>query len=1158
MRFCLHPRTPHKNYEQSSEQLAVVEEHGGASAKTTTASHTVLAEQLFCQYCKYLLEDVLLGDCRVKRWIGSGTFGDVYEAEQLPPLNRRVAVKVMAIEHMNDSKAAELFAREVRAIASLDHPNIMPVLRVGTVSDGRPYLVMKYASHGSLLSFSQPVSQPVPTPSSISHAPTACVPDEDVEEQPQEVALSLIDPDTMHLDDMVEEMQTQAMREEGDAPEPAIVNADTLLVVATNKQTSVALDQEEEANQALDGRSPLMPGEPEKEAASVVEAQSTIITEEPEPQASVSHNELVPAMTPRQLVSYLEDAASALQYAHDHGIIHLDVKPANLLLDGEDRLLLADFGVSALLDGYTHASLRGYVGTPLYTAPEQWLEQPRPASDQYALAVTCYQLLVGRAPFIGNLYIIMHGHIKGTPPPLREFQPQIAPEVEAVILKALAKDPLQRYPDMRSFARAFREAVDQAEHQSAITTILTPEASETGEQNIENEHDLDVSDIDGAVPTEDKERASEDKSLQAGHPLQVRHSRKTGQIGEDKVAPDATTHSDEAPDQARALSEQTEKLRPRKRSRVAQIFLLLLLLLVLLGSSTVSTVYFTSPCMLGFCPALSLSSKNLAFINGGNQQLTIKNTGTASLSWYANVNGDVNWLTLSSRGGQLGPGESTSVRVISSIADLPRGSNIASITVGGNNVVSQTIMVQMQVVGGIEAVRVESSNLQLAIPQGSPPIPEGTITIANHSDKKLSYTITSSENSWLTLMPDRGTIGPGQTVKIQVSVNGQNLSPNTLEASIYVLGALDDSQSFELIRQLQASLQVNPGPALTTDVTPTTTPVALLPEYSPKQIIVAGAPTTLRSGHMMVWDDHDNELLIFGGMDDKGNLLNDLWSYDPTQGSWKMLNDVTSVSQNTCGSVPAPRTNAAMVWDSVNQQVVLYGGVGAGTHYYDDLWSYSPASASWKVLQCHGNGPGARASNAVWTGSEMLLLGGMGSSGVLQDFWSYTPGDVNGWLKLADSTPMQGRAYQAMAWNPQGKQLFVFGGVDINNLQMSDFWSYNASAGWVQINPTSSSNPPGRQQASMIWDSRNNVVLMMGGWQDNQQAQGPYYYIWAYDPAQNIWGSVTPLDSANNAIIHGRTAFAMAWDTKFQRAYVYAGSGTAKATSDLNDLWALK
>src|SRR5438876_12084106 len=111
------------------------------------------------------------------------------------------------------------------------------------------------------------------------------------------------------------------------------------------------------------------------------------------------------------------------------------------MLDGVNNLLLADFGVLAILDSYTHASLHCYIGTPIYTAPEQWLEQPRAASDQYALAVTCYLLLSGRAPFMGNLYSIMHGHLQTPPPSMRESNPNIPPQIESLIQRTLAKAP---------------------------------------------------------------------------------------------------------------------------------------------------------------------------------------------------------------------------------------------------------------------------------------------------------------------------------------------------------------------------------------------------------------------------------------------------------------------------------------------------------------------------------------------------------------------------------------------------------------------------------------------------------------------------------------------------------------------------------------------
>src|SRR5579863_6757763 len=164
MRRCLNPKNPHINIGASVPTTsAAAAKHGATPVVVEQEAYFITdgeqqaqqEEQVTCQFCKYLLEDTVLGDCRVTRWIGSGAFGDVYEAEQLPPLSRRVAIKVMAIEHVTNGKAAELFAREVSSIAALDHPHILPVLRVGTISDGYPYFVMKYAANGSLQKFLQ-------------------------------------------------------------------------------------------------------------------------------------------------------------------------------------------------------------------------------------------------------------------------------------------------------------------------------------------------------------------------------------------------------------------------------------------------------------------------------------------------------------------------------------------------------------------------------------------------------------------------------------------------------------------------------------------------------------------------------------------------------------------------------------------------------------------------------------------------------------------------------------------------------------------------------------------------------------------------------------------------------------------------------------------
>src|SRR6266705_476183 len=167
-------------------------------------------------------------------------------------------------------------------------------------------------------------------------------------------------------------------------------------------------------------------------------------------------------------------AALALQHAHDRQIIHQDVKPSNFLVQGnadypgELHLQLADFGVAKVMIMTSESQV--IRGTPTYMAPEQWEGHPVPATDQYALAVMAYELLTGRPPFQGGLSQVMYQHFHTPPPPPSVFNPRIPGEIDAVLLRALAKRPDERFPSISAFARAFQEAVQHASAASAPAT----------------------------------------------------------------------------------------------------------------------------------------------------------------------------------------------------------------------------------------------------------------------------------------------------------------------------------------------------------------------------------------------------------------------------------------------------------------------------------------------------------------------------------------------------------------------------------------------------------------------------------------------------------------------------------------------------------------
>src|SRR2546421_47597 len=154
------------------------------------------------------------------------------------------------------------------------------------------------------------------------------------------------------------------------------------------------------------------------------------------------------------VVEYVRQISQALQYAHSHGIIHRDVKPENILLGTHHRLLLGDFGLALLAPSPHLFSTQELAGTLPYMAPEQLRGKPSFASDQYALGIMAYEWLCGECPFTGSYWEIIHQQVSVVPRPLREQCPEISATVEAVVLKALAKDPTERFGSVQAFAEA--------------------------------------------------------------------------------------------------------------------------------------------------------------------------------------------------------------------------------------------------------------------------------------------------------------------------------------------------------------------------------------------------------------------------------------------------------------------------------------------------------------------------------------------------------------------------------------------------------------------------------------------------------------------------------------------------------------------------------
>lgn len=151
------------------------------------------------------------------------------------------------------------------------------------------------------------------------------------------------------------------------------------------------------------------------------------------------------------VASYARQVGEALAYVHDQRIVHRDIKPENMLVDVNDDILVGDFGISVTsytVDlGHTHVPK----GTPLYIAPEQLDGHAVRESDQYALGAVMYEWLAGSPPFMGDFEEVLQKHRTQLPPPLHESAPSLSPQIEALIMRMLAKDYHSRFPDMHAF-----------------------------------------------------------------------------------------------------------------------------------------------------------------------------------------------------------------------------------------------------------------------------------------------------------------------------------------------------------------------------------------------------------------------------------------------------------------------------------------------------------------------------------------------------------------------------------------------------------------------------------------------------------------------------------------------------------------------------------
>jgi WD40 repeat protein/tRNA A-37 threonylcarbamoyl transferase component Bud32 len=377
-----------------------------------------------------------LGDCRIIREIGRGGMGVVYEAEQVS-LGRRVALKVLSSKLSLDSQQRRRFEREARAAAKLHHTNIVPVFSVGE-REGSAYYVMQYIQGLGLDKVIAELRQMRPGGKNSLCAPAAA-----------RCGASRVD---LKAADMAHTLLTGRFN-----PTGAVEDTPPGQVPAPLAQNPLAGDAFA-PNDVTDGALPPESDETSPHPSAGGSQSSVVLPGE----SSDGRSSLGGAGGYWQSVARIGlQVAEALEYAHNQGILHRDIKPSNLLLDSRGTVWVTDLGLAKADDQENLTHTGDILGTLRYMPPEAFEGKFDARGDVYALGLTLFELLALRPAFDDKdrnrlVKRVMHE----SPDRLEQFNREIPRDLVTIVHKAIAREPVQRYPGAQALGDDLRRFIE--------------------------------------------------------------------------------------------------------------------------------------------------------------------------------------------------------------------------------------------------------------------------------------------------------------------------------------------------------------------------------------------------------------------------------------------------------------------------------------------------------------------------------------------------------------------------------------------------------------------------------------------------------------------------------------------------------------------------